>query len=130
MKKKTIPNTILAVLYGVQFAYTTIWLISVGPGSPLERLPARLFVDGVWVGAGVFTFLLFAVKVAHIFAYGSSQEETRRFIFMQLPIVALFLLVRIAFAVNSQFMESLANEFGTAAFHVLSNVVEGGVWKP
>ena len=49
---------------------------------------------------------------------------------MQLPIVALFLLVRIAFAVNSQFMESLANEFGTAAFHVLSNVVEGGVWKP
>ncbi len=25
---------------------------------------------------------------------------------------------------------TLANEFGTAAFHVLSNVVEGGVWKP
>ena len=65
-----------------------------------------------------------------MFTYGYSQKEVRRVVFMQLPIVALFLLVPIAFAVNSQFMESLANEFGTTAFHVLSNVVDGNVWKP
>lgn len=121
---------ILAVSYGALLVLTTIFLVSIGPGSPLKSLRGRPTTVYVYYFLGSVGLLFSIVTGSYVRAYGTSQKAMRSFVMLSLPWVAVFIaLVPMAFAVNSQFMTSLANEVGTTMFHFLSNVIDGTVWK-